>query len=71
MYFGVRQGNPELATRVLCAVLSHALHPATRVAPAHIPRVEAEVQGDLKFWVADDQVDVLGEQGWPQRSALL
>ncbi|MFE4965772.1 hypothetical protein [Streptomyces sp. NPDC056660] len=46
-------------------MLSHALHPATRVAPAHVPRVEAEVQGDLKFWVADDQVDALGEQDWP------
>ncbi|MFF4113690.1 hypothetical protein ACFY0P_09395 [Streptomyces sp. NPDC001714] len=62
MYFGVRRGDPELATQVLCAVLGHALHPATRVAPAHTPQVEAEVHGDLKFWVADDQADALDEQ---------
>ncbi|MFD4604406.1 hypothetical protein ACFWPQ_41120 [Streptomyces sp. NPDC058464] len=66
MYFGVGRGSPELATRVLCAVLGHALHPATRVAPAHTPRVEAEVHGDLRFWVADDQADALDAQDRPQ-----
>ncbi|MGW7244179.1 hypothetical protein [Streptomyces sp. NPDC054804] len=65
MYFGVGRGSPELATQVLCTVLRHALHPATRVAPAHSPQVEAEVLGDLTFRVADEQADALDEQGRP------
>ncbi|MFH8933870.1 hypothetical protein [Streptomyces griseosporeus] len=57
MYFGAWHGRPDPATRILSAVLSHALHPAARLAPAHTARVEAGIEGDLTFWVADDLVE--------------
>ncbi|MFI7296776.1 hypothetical protein [Streptomyces sp. NPDC050121] len=66
MYFEVGRSSPELATRVLCAVLRHALHPATRVGPAHTLRAEAAICGDLAFWVADDQADALDPRGRPR-----
>ncbi|MGC5022686.1 hypothetical protein [Micromonospora sp. DT47] len=68
MYFGVARENPELATRVLCAVLSHALHPAAAVAPAHTPWVTAQVSTDLAFSVADDQSGPWNGEGMPPLS---
>lgn len=66
MYFGARHSGPDTATRVLSAVLGHALHPATRLAPVHTARVEAEIQGGLTFWVADDLVADAQDAAWPR-----
>ncbi|MEV4481509.1 hypothetical protein [Micromonospora coxensis] len=66
MYFGVGREDPRLATRVLCAVVGHAFHPATRVAASHTPDVIAEITADLVFSVADDQADVLTGRGLPK-----
>ncbi|RBJ08187.1 hypothetical protein DRA43_06880 [Micromonospora provocatoris] len=66
MYFGVGRQDPRLATRVLCAVVGHAFHPATRIAASHTPHVLAEITADLAFSVADDQADLLTGQGVPK-----
>ncbi|MFF9623702.1 hypothetical protein [Streptomyces griseosporeus] len=67
MYFGASgDGTAGRATRVLCAVLDHALHPAAGLAPTHTARVEAEILGDLTFRVADDQVEDAGDRDWPR-----
>ncbi|MFG1780243.1 hypothetical protein ACGFIR_13925 [Micromonospora sp. NPDC049051] len=66
MYFGVGRDDPRLATRVLCAVVGHAFHPATRVAASHTPDVVAEVIADLVFSVTDDQADILTGRGMPK-----
>lgn len=65
MYFGLGRGNPDLPTRVLAAVLAHALHPATKLAPTHSPSVYAEVFDDLAFSVTDDQASPF-DGGTPQ-----
>jgi DNA gyrase/topoisomerase IV subunit B len=59
MYFGVGKTDSRMATRVLCAVVGHALHPAAAVAPRHVPGVIAEITADLAFSVTDDQADTL------------
>ncbi|SCL19582.1 hypothetical protein GA0074692_0657 [Micromonospora pallida] len=66
MYFGVARENPKLATRVFTAVLGHALHPATVVAPMHTPWVNAQVYADLSFSVADDQCAPWNGEGMPR-----
>jgi hypothetical protein len=66
MYFGAARTDPRLATEVLCAVLRHALHPATKVAPVHTPYVTAEISADLAFSVTDDQAHVLTDEGGPR-----
>ncbi|ADL48501.1 hypothetical protein [Micromonospora aurantiaca (nom. illeg.)] len=66
MYFGVGRDDPRLATRVLCAVVGHAFHPATIVAASHTPDVVAEINADLIFSVTDDQADVLTGRGMPK-----
>ncbi|MGC4895370.1 hypothetical protein [Micromonospora sp. DT31] len=66
LYFGVGREDPRLATRVLLAVVTHAFHPATRVAASHTPDVVAEITADLAFSVTDDQADVLTGQGLPK-----
>lgn len=66
MYFGVGRDDPRLATRVLCTVVGHAFHPATRVAASHSPDVVAEITADLVFSVTDDQADVLTGPGMPR-----
>ncbi|MEV5765491.1 hypothetical protein AB0L34_13105 [Micromonospora sp. NPDC052213] len=65
MYFGVGREDPRLATRVFCAVVGHAFHPATRVAASHTPDVVAEITADLIFSVTDDQADILTGRGMP------
>ncbi|MER5433364.1 hypothetical protein [Streptomyces sp. NPDC002588] len=65
MYFGVGLESPELPTRAFEAVVGWSLHPATRVAPVHALRVEAEILGDLAFSVSDDGSDALGEDAVP------
>ncbi|MFJ6676318.1 hypothetical protein ACIQMJ_34900 [Actinosynnema sp. NPDC091369] len=64
LFFG--RGDPRSATEVLRGVLDHALHPAARVAPPHVPRVVVEVRGDLAFSVVDDQADALGGRDLPR-----
>ncbi|SBT40384.1 hypothetical protein [Micromonospora auratinigra] len=56
MYFGLGPADPRLPTRILVAVLGHALHPAAAVAAPHVPQAHAEVHADLVFVVEDDQV---------------
>jgi DNA gyrase/topoisomerase IV subunit B len=63
MYFGVGQGDPHLATELLCAVVGYAFHPA---AASHAAHVVVEITADLEFSVADDQADALTETGVPQ-----
>ncbi len=65
MYFGVGLDSPELPSRAFGQVVGWSLHPATRVAPAHTLRVEAEIRGDLAFSVFDDASDALGVDGVP------
>jgi DNA gyrase/topoisomerase IV subunit B len=67
MHFGVGQGDPRLATELLCAVVGHALHPAATVAVSHTPHVVVEITADLEFSVTDDQVDALTDTGVPSR----
>lgn len=62
MYFGVGLGSPELATRVLCTVLSYELHPAPMLAPAHTLRPLTDILSDLSFSVTVDHVTALV---WP------
>jgi hypothetical protein len=59
MYFGVGKEDPRLATRVLCAVVGGAFHPAAKVAACHTPDVVAEITADLVFSVTDDQAETL------------
>jgi DNA gyrase/topoisomerase IV subunit B len=66
MYFGASHENTELATRVLCSVLGHALHPAAGVAPSHTLRARAEISADLAFSVMDDQANPFDAQGLPR-----
>jgi DNA gyrase/topoisomerase IV subunit B len=66
MYFGVGQGDPHLATELLCAVVGYAFHPAATVAASHTPHVVVEITADLEFSVTDDQADALTETGVPQ-----
>ncbi|MCF3133601.1 hypothetical protein [Streptomyces olivochromogenes] len=61
MYFDLPRDHPGLATRVLCRILTHALHPAPRLAPDHTSRVLAEIRGDLAFAVTDDLADALDD----------
>lgn len=65
MYFGLGSEDPGLPTWVLCTVVGHAFHPATRVAANHAPDVVAEITADLAFCVTDDQADTLRGQGMP------
>jgi hypothetical protein len=55
MYFGVGASNPAMPTRILEHAVGHALHPATRLAPVHVPIVRADIMGNLAFTIADDQ----------------
>ncbi|MEU9202712.1 hypothetical protein [Streptomyces sp. NPDC048332] len=66
MYFGAAQGDPALATKVLCRVVGHSLHPAVSVARPHSLRVIVEISADLTFSVADDHVDPLDGHGKPR-----
>jgi DNA gyrase/topoisomerase IV subunit B len=66
MYFGVGQGDPRLATELLCAVVGYAFHPAATVAASHTPHVVVEITADLEFSVTDDQADALTETGVPR-----
>lgn len=66
MYFGVGPGDPSLATRVLCTVVGHAFHPATKVAASHAAHVVADITADLAFAVTDDQADLPTGQGMPR-----
>ncbi|WP_133909812.1 hypothetical protein [Streptomyces sp. NBC_00582] len=66
MYFGVGLDSPRLPTRAFEQVVGWSLHPATRVAPVHALRVEAEILGDLAFRVVDDASEALGEDGTPR-----
>ncbi|MFR9778711.1 hypothetical protein ACL02O_22020 [Micromonospora sp. MS34] len=55
-------------------MLGHALHPDTSVAPAHTPRVTAQIHADLAFTVEDDQSapwDGAGEPGPGNHGSLL
>jgi len=66
MYFGVGPGDPRLATKVLGAVVTHAFHPATRVADRHTPHVVVEITADLAFSVTDDQAETLTGEDMPR-----
>lgn len=66
MYFGVAREDQALATKVLCCVLVHALHPAASLAPAHTARAYADICADLTFSVTDDQVGAADEHGIPR-----
>jgi hypothetical protein len=66
MYFGVGPGDPRLATRVLCAVMGHAFHPAAKVAASHTPHVVVDIIANLAFAVTDDQADTLAGPGLPR-----
>lgn len=66
MYFGVGPGDPGLATKVLCAVVRHAFHPAARVADSHTTRVVVDITADLVFSVTDDQAETLTSQDTPR-----
>jgi DNA gyrase/topoisomerase IV subunit B len=59
MYFGVGKEDPRLVTRIFCAVVDHAFHPAAAVAARHTPVVVAEITADLAFSVTDDQADTM------------
>ncbi|MCC9311603.1 hypothetical protein LN042_31835 [Kitasatospora sp. RB6PN24] len=74
MFFGVGPEHPELATRVLCQVLAHELHPAAAVAPNHALVASADVLSDLAFSVTVNQAAPLANSGgrpFAQHAALL
>jgi DNA gyrase/topoisomerase IV subunit B len=65
MYFGVGLGDPGLASSVLCAVVSHAVQLAAKVAAGHPAHVVADVTADLAFTVTDDHADLPTGQDVP------
>ncbi|WP_372346018.1 hypothetical protein [Streptomyces sp. KL116D] len=55
MFFRVAPDEPQFATEVLCAVATHVLHPATRVAGEHTLRGLVEITSDSSFTLCVDQ----------------
>ncbi len=62
MYFGVDHQHPDLATRILTALIIDALH----LPNGEHRKTSVEIIGDQTFTIIDDQIRETDEQGVPK-----